>query len=301
MAFPCLVAFIVFFFLSFFSVKYKKYAAASLKCFFNVIQFRKCETKIDEELKSEIVSFLLPRSKTLAKIVFKHFELLSTFFVVLFFLSGIFSLFSIYNIFVYGSCSGENGQSCSLLDINQMNQEINSNKIIIKKKGLSFNPANFNETLFIYGCFLCPHNAEVEPIIEKIVSEYSDRIEIIYKPFPFDPNNKAAITLANAMWCSYENGLENYLKFRKLILKSREWEHNESYFLLLAEKSGINVDEFKACMNSYRYMEEINQTIREARSLGLSSPSFVFKEKKLIGKVSYEELKKFIEEGLNDR
>lgn len=107
----CIVALVVFGVLGIFSARYRLYARQAFDCVFRRITLRKCETSFDRKMKMKVVSKLSAKSAAAGRFVYRHFELISWFFTVLFFASLAFTLVVVYNMVTYGTCD-PNSTSC---------------------------------------------------------------------------------------------------------------------------------------------------------------------------------------------
>lgn len=108
----CILALVVFGVLAIFSASYRPLAKEAFDCVFRRITLRKCESGLDVRMKSKVVGKLMNRSPALARGVHKNFEIISWIFVIIFFVSLIYSGIAVYNIVVYDNCNGpvdENG------------------------------------------------------------------------------------------------------------------------------------------------------------------------------------------------
>jgi len=108
----CVIAMIVFGILAIFSASYRPVAKEAFDCVFRRITLRKCESGLDTRMKSKIVGKLMIKSPGFARQVYVHFEKISWFFVILFFVSLFFTGQAVYNIVLYDNCNGpvdENG------------------------------------------------------------------------------------------------------------------------------------------------------------------------------------------------
>jgi hypothetical protein len=106
----CIVALVVFSVLGIFSAKWRKSAKEAFQCVFKMIQFKPCDVKLEEKIKSKLTSKLLNRAPSLARFFYKNFKLLSWSFTIAFFASLIYSAYGIFNLIFFGSC--EPGSSC---------------------------------------------------------------------------------------------------------------------------------------------------------------------------------------------
>lgn len=102
----CIVALPILAILGIFSVRYRMLAKESFDCVFRTITFRKCHSQLDQRIKSRITGKILKYHPGTAKFIFKHFEILSWIFMILFIVSAVFSGIGIYNYVAYGNCNG---------------------------------------------------------------------------------------------------------------------------------------------------------------------------------------------------
>lgn len=100
----CIIALVTFGILGIFSARYRDLAREAFRCVFLRMQFKPCDTKLDQRLKSKVVSKLMSRSPRTARFVYKRFELLSWIFTILLFSTMFYSAYGLYNFFVYGTC-----------------------------------------------------------------------------------------------------------------------------------------------------------------------------------------------------
>ena len=99
----CLVALVIFAFLSIFSAKYRPLAKETFNCFFDMVRLRPCKVQFDERVKTKMTTKLMGSPK-LARFFYRHFKLISWIFTILFFASLLYSGYALYNLVVFGSC-----------------------------------------------------------------------------------------------------------------------------------------------------------------------------------------------------
>lgn len=99
----CIVALLVFSFLSITSARYRPLAKDAFKCVFRMIQFKPCEVQLEEKIKSKVTAKLM-KVPMLARFFYRHFKPLSWIFTIAFFASMFYSGYGIYNLAIYGSC-----------------------------------------------------------------------------------------------------------------------------------------------------------------------------------------------------
>lgn len=110
----CIVALIVFSVMSVGSAKYKRLARDALRCVAKTLTLSPCDVGLEQRIKGKITAKLLGTPR-LARLVYRNFTIISWAFTLTFFASLIYSAYSFYNFFVYGSC--EPGGVCYLTAI----------------------------------------------------------------------------------------------------------------------------------------------------------------------------------------
>jgi hypothetical protein len=114
---PCLIALIVLFILSIFSVKSRILAKEAFDCVFRRITLRPCQAGFNQKVKIAVSSWFLKRDEKIGGFVFRRFEILSWIFVILFLASAVYAGRSIYFYAKYGSCTPSGPQNCVINEL----------------------------------------------------------------------------------------------------------------------------------------------------------------------------------------
>lgn len=302
MALICIIALAVFAVMGIFSAKYRRYAKEAFHCFVNTMRLRKCDSGLDEKIKAEIVSRILPYSTSAAKSVHNNFELLSSAFVIIMLASTVYSGIGLYNFAVYGNCNGPAGGFCALKDIADGVKIGKPMELGLPKnsEGQSFGNANYELIVYEFACYSCTYSAKAEPIVQQLYSEYGSRVQFVHKTFPL-PDHPYSSEAALASWCAYEQGTDKYMEYRALLFeKQEEWKKSgNATIVTLANQSGLDMEKFSSCFSSAKYQGEMDKLVDEGKEIGIyGTPTFFIGDKKFVGAVTYEELKNAIEEGL---
>lgn len=107
----CVVALVVFSFLSIWSVKYRNLAKEAFRCVSRMIVFKPCDVNLENRIKTKVTSKLM-FFPSLANFFYRHFKAISWIFTISFFASLIYSAYGIYNLAVYGNCQPGSGSVC---------------------------------------------------------------------------------------------------------------------------------------------------------------------------------------------
>ena len=105
----CIVALIVFAIAGIFSASHRKLAKEAFRCVFRMATLRKCDTAFDQKMKIKISGKLMSKSPKISRFVFKHFSLISWILFIVTIVSLGYSIYSGYNLIVYGTCDPVSG------------------------------------------------------------------------------------------------------------------------------------------------------------------------------------------------
>jgi hypothetical protein len=111
----CIVALVVFSFLSIVSARYRPLAKDAFKCVYRMATFRSCDVQLETKIKTKITSKLMV-IPSLARFFYKYFKLISWLFTISFFASLIYSAYGIYNLLAIGRCD-PNSASCEITSL----------------------------------------------------------------------------------------------------------------------------------------------------------------------------------------
>jgi protein-disulfide isomerase len=131
-------------------------------------------------------------------------------------------------------------------------------------------------TLTEYSDFQCPACGAFEPVLEQTLAKYGDKITFEYKhyPLPIHPYAEQAALAAEA---AGQQG-KFFPYHDKLFASQKEWSESptpQTYFIQYAKDLGLDVDKFKAQMQSSMLRDYIRADANEAKTLGLTgTPTF---------------------------
>lgn len=110
----CIAAFIVFGILAIFSATFRPLAAKAWRCVVLRATLRPCDVNFGEEIKTRMVAKLMFRAPRTAKFIDRWMEAFAFVFVALSIWSLAYVLVGGLNLYVYGTCSPNRVESCSL-------------------------------------------------------------------------------------------------------------------------------------------------------------------------------------------
>jgi hypothetical protein len=97
------------------SAKYRPIARELFKCVKKTLTLSPCDVSFEQRVKGKVTAKLLNVSPPLAKVFYRNFSIFAWAFTATFFVALAYTLYSIYNFIVYGSC--EPGGVCYLTTI----------------------------------------------------------------------------------------------------------------------------------------------------------------------------------------
>ena len=132
-----------------------------------------------------------------------------------------------------------------------------------------------------YGDYQCPHCGTAYPIIKEIQSTFGDQILFVFRNFPLQESHRYANIAAQAAEAAGKQG--KFWEMHDAIFENQQ-QLNEELIEHLAEKLGLNMEEFEEDMNS----EEISTKVEDDFESGVRSgvngtPSFFINGEKFDG------------------
>lgn len=152
-------------------------------------------------------------------------------------------------------------------------------------------------TVVEFSDFQCPFCARFVPTLQRIKAEYGDRVEVVYRQFPLTSIHPNAFKAAEASLCANEQG-----KF---------WDAHDMMFAQqdrltvtdlkqLPARLGIKQSDFDKCLDSGKYVEQVQNDLAEGNRAGITGTPAVFVNGVELegGAVSYEEATQAIDREL---
>ena len=147
-------------------------------------------------------------------------------------------------------------------------------------------------TLFEFSNYQCPYCGRFHQLTRpEIVKNYVEKgkVKMVFRDFPF---HQYAQKAAEATWCAKEQG--KYWEMQDfLFLQAQKSSESFSLENLLKYAKDLKLDplQYSNCLNSGKYSERVNQSAKEAQSLGIGGTPTIIIAKKLPLKIDPEEVK----------
>jgi len=149
--------------------------------------------------------------------------------------------------------------------------------------------------IIVFSDYACSHCARFAIEAEKrIIENYGSVVKLVFRDFPVlgESSYKASMA-AN---CALEQG--KFWEYHYMLFeRQNEWKSNETLFYSYAEELGLNSTQFRECLDSEKYREEIEKDVEDAKSYGVTgTPTFFINGEMVVGYKSYESFAYLIEE-----
>jgi protein-disulfide isomerase len=161
----------------------------------------------------------------------------------------------------------------------------------------SIGPADAPVTIIEFSDFQCPYcarfNADTLP---QILSDYGDRVRFVYRDFPLTSLHVNALKAAEASECANEQGA--YWKYHDLLFQNQS-ALDDASLKNYAASLGLDTATFNQCLDSDKYMSEIQKDYQDGVAAGVQgTPAFFINGMPLSGAQPYSAFKTAIDAAL---
>lgn len=160
-------------------------------------------------------------------------------------------------------------------------------------------PEDAKVKVVLFSDFQCPYCKSFEETFNKAIAEYKDKVLFAYKFYPLD-FHKQAMNAAIAGACANDQG-KFWQMADKLYSSQADWQNTDGVakFKTYAATLGLKTADFNQCVDENKPKDQIAADQGEASNFGISgTPAFFVNDQFFGGVVSYDELKKAIDDQL---
>ena len=167
-------------------------------------------------------------------------------------------------------------------------------------------------TIVEFSDFQCPFCARFQiQTLPLIIEQYVEtgKVKFVYRDFPIQNSHPNAMPAAAASECAHEQN--KYWEYHDALFENQGlWNKVEmssavATFKEFATKIDLNQEQFNACLDSGKYIEEINNDLKDGKQYGVTgTPGFFIGNEeigfiKINGAQSFEAFKSVIDSQLN--
>lgn len=154
-------------------------------------------------------------------------------------------------------------------------------------------------TLIEYSDFQCPACKSYYPMVDRLSSEVSEGLRIVYRHFPLLSIHPNAEGAARASEAAGRQG-KFWEMHDKLFENQERWSSDgtpEDKFEGFAEEIGLDAERYRVDYESDEVKEAVDSDLASGNRIGLNStPSFLLNGRKIQNPQSYEVFKELIED-----
>ena len=140
--------------------------------------------------------------------------------------------------------------------------------------------------------FECPFCSQVQPVVKELHRRYSDQVYFVYRDFPLTQIHSQALLAAMAGQCAHEQG--KFWEMHDKLFANQDrlaLENIKKY----AVEIGLNSLQFNGCVDTGKYLSEIEQDIVDGSSIGIeATPTFIINGVKFPGVIPLTTFEKII-------
>ncbi|MFA6524761.1 MAG: thioredoxin domain-containing protein [Patescibacteria group bacterium] len=152
--------------------------------------------------------------------------------------------------------------------------------------------ADAKVTIIEYGDYSCANCESMNKTINKILADYPDEVNLVWKDVP----TASSVNAAFAGRCAQAQG--KFWEMHDLLLKNSQFL-NKGRIADLAKDLGLKLDEFNSCVDSGATASLVQDGIDQAAELEIAGlPYYFINDQEVSGTVSYDDLKSLVESGL---
>ncbi len=127
--------------------------------------------------------------------------------------------------------------------------------------------------------FQCPACKSAVPIVERLLSQYGDRVQVQYRHFPLDQIHKRAFAAARSSECANDQG-----KFWEMhdALFANQPDFSKDELIQYARDIELDAELFTTCFESSAHGKTVRSDQADGRKKGVSgTPTFFVNGKKV--------------------
>lgn len=122
-----------------------------------------------------------------------------------------------------------------------------------------------------YSDLQCPYCGRHNPTILALEQKYGDKIAVVYRHFPLTSIHPEAQPAALASECVGEQkGSTGFFSFIDTIYANQD-KMNAAYYETTAQALGVNMDKFKSCVSSQKYLTKVNDQQQGGAAAGVQA------------------------------
>jgi protein-disulfide isomerase len=150
-------------------------------------------------------------------------------------------------------------------------------------------------TVIEFTDYQCPVCAQAQPVLERLITEYGDRVRFVVRDFPLSSIHKDAEKAAEAAEAAREQG--KYWDFTAILFRNQS-ALSADQLKQYAGVIGLDRKRFDAALDSGKFAPAVERDMRDGERAGVNSTPTFFVNGRQIPERTYDALKAAIEAAL---
>ena len=157
----------------------------------------------------------------------------------------------------------------------------------------SLGPSSAVMTIVEFADFGCPYSRESSFAVRELASQYPDSVRFVYRDFPLLDIHPIAQKAAEAGECAQDQG--KFWEYHDKLYQNQS-SLTQERFVEFASELNLNVYQFKTCLESGRYADEVVEDYQAGVEAGVrGTPTFFVNGRRVAGAIPKEILDSLIQ------
>lgn len=157
--------------------------------------------------------------------------------------------------------------------------------------------ANALVTIVAFSDFECPSCAQQHPVLERIVSEFGNRVRLVMRDFPLSQHENAR-KAAEAAEAAREQG--KYWEYASVLFRNQS-ALGVDKLRQYASELGLDRKRFDASLDSGKFAEKVQRDVIDGHKLGINGTPTLYINGKRVSDNSFESVKSAVEAALKSQ
>ena len=151
-------------------------------------------------------------------------------------------------------------------------------------------------TIVEFQDFHCPFCERVQPTLAQLMSQYGERVKIVYRDFPIDQLHPQARSAHEAARCAKDQG--KFWEYHDVLFAGPK-EGNPEKLKAYARETGLDMDRFERCLSERTYRTAVQKDIDDGLRAGVTgTPTFFVNGRQLSGAQALATFARLVDEEL---
>jgi len=128
-------------------------------------------------------------------------------------------------------------------------------------------------TLVEFSDFQCPYCQAAAPALKQVAQKFGDKVQIVYRQYPIPSLHPFAFKAAEASLCANEQG--KFWALHDAMFEDQK-KLAVSDIKATAKRLGMDSQKFDSCLDSGRYVEQVQNDQREGSRIGVNGTPAMF-------------------------